>query len=71
MCRIFRTTTRFTQCPESCTRVDDKLVTDDCPKFDENGMACENPETVHFGQSKSRSQCDNHKDEGYSDRNTR
>ncbi|KAH6866146.1 hypothetical protein B0T10DRAFT_416768, partial [Thelonectria olida] len=70
--RIFRTTTRFSSCPDNCTRVEDDLVTENCSQFEKKiGGACKDPKVVNFGQSKSRSQCMNHKDEGYSDRNTR
>lgn len=71
MCHIFVTTTRYTGCPASCTKEEEKVYNQDCLKFQETGEICKDAKPTHMGHSKSKSQCDNHKDEGYSDRRTR
>lgn len=48
-----------------------KLITEGYRKFADTNTPCPDPETVYLGQTKSRSMCKNHRDEGYGDRNTR
>lgn len=59
----------YSGCPDSCNTKSDVVVTEGCQKYLTTGQECPESESKleHTGQSTSRSQCDNHKDEGYCD----
>ncbi|KAB8243956.1 hypothetical protein F9C07_2279998 [Aspergillus flavus] len=71
VCKIHITTTRYTRCPTSCTKVRRILVTMGCPIFAATGQPCRDPKEVYLGQMIARGQCPNHKDEGFAEYDTR
>ncbi|EXU99033.1 hypothetical protein X797_007751 [Metarhizium robertsii] len=71
MCQLLISTTKYTGCPESCNTVERNVITAGCSKFAATNVRCANPTKNHMGQTRSRAQCDRHRDEGYGDRNNR
>lgn len=71
MCKLLIATTKYTGCPSSCNRVQETMVTAGCPYFAQSGTECASPKKEHLGDTKSRAQCERHRDEGYGDRNNR
>ncbi|KAL6834612.1 hypothetical protein V8C40DRAFT_92090 [Trichoderma camerunense] len=64
MCRILITTTTYAGCPDTCNTHSGPVITENCQKFTETGVECAEADcTVEYaGQSKSKGQCDKHKD---------
>ncbi|KAL7944722.1 hypothetical protein V8C42DRAFT_325690 [Trichoderma barbatum] len=64
MCRILITTTTYAGCPDTCNTHSGPVITENCQKYTETGVECAEADcTVEYaGQSKSKGQCDNHKD---------
>lgn len=64
MCRILITTTTYAGCPDSCNTHSGPVITENCQKFTETGVECAEADcTVEYaGQSKSKGQCENHRD---------
>jgi hypothetical protein len=56
----------FNNRPESCNVTSDYVIR--CSEAESKGVDYENPKEERMGQTKSRSQCPVHKDEGYSQR---
>lgn len=73
MCRILKPTMTYSGCPASCNKTSEMVISDGCEKYMTTGKECPESESKveYSGQSTSRSQCDSHKDEGYSDNYTR
>lgn len=71
MCKIHVTTTRYTKCPPSCTTVKSVLVSYGCPTYAATGNTCRDPKEVNLGQTITRGECQEHKDEGFADYDTR
>ena len=66
MCKRLISVMTFNNCPKSCNITSDSVIR--CLEAESKGVDCENPKEERMGQTKSRSQCPVHKDEGYSQR---
>ncbi|PTU19927.1 hypothetical protein P175DRAFT_0440239 [Aspergillus ochraceoroseus IBT 24754] len=71
MCKMHVTTTRYSKCPPCCIKVRYILVTGGCPVYAATGRECKNPKEVNLGQTTTRSECPNHRDEGFAEPDTR
>lgn len=67
MCTYIISQTKYRGCPASCTRNSAPTLVK-CSDAEQSGVTCDNPGTSYTGQTTSRAQCPNHRDEGYSQR---
>jgi hypothetical protein len=71
MSELHITTTRYAKCLASCATVKRDLITEGCAKYAETKQRCSSPPERHMGQTISRNQCPNHRDEGFAEYDTR
>lgn len=71
MCRLVISTTKYRDCPATCTETENNVMTAGCPEYAKTGVECAKKTESHLGATQSRQQCQRHRDEGYADRNTR
>ncbi|KAL5041895.1 hypothetical protein BDW71DRAFT_190905 [Aspergillus fruticulosus] len=71
MCKIHVTTTRYTKCPPSCVKVRRILVTTGCSSYSATGQQCSDAKEENLGQTITRSECPNHRDEGFAEHDER
>ncbi|KAH8807064.1 hypothetical protein F5884DRAFT_337181 [Xylogone sp. PMI_703] len=71
MCKVLVTTTRYARCPAACNTVSRAIITANCPRYETTQQPCENPPESSLGQTTSRNYCPRHRDEGFSEYDTR
>ncbi|KAF1951803.1 hypothetical protein CC80DRAFT_495696 [Byssothecium circinans] len=64
MCERLIATTSYRGCGPECNTTSTSI--NPCDNARNTGTYCTNPKDVHLGNTQSRVECPNHKDEGYS-----
>lgn len=66
MCQIMVATKKYPGCTSACNTTHTNMELCDVARARSPPSPCANPTTRHLGQSTAKTQCPNHRDEGYS-----